>query len=1486
MNSSSSVGIKSLLDAVGNTAAHVLVNTVQLDTQVNTVDKLSDVVICAFLASQPNSPQLSHEDLEQIHPNDIDEMDLRWQMAMLTMRARRIGVIRQKKDLTMHSWLTHLQFMTQRKFHASKPDLSYTGLDEFVVKPVIENKSSEEETKAVRKNPDALIIEETEAVNTACYVENRVFVVKPHNKTPYELFHGKFDGKADEGFFVRYSLNCKAFKVFNSRTRIVEENLHIRFSKSTPNIVGSRLDWLFDIDILTRTMNYEPIVAGIQSNGFEDDGFKPLSYDRKKIDEDPRQESECKDQENQDNVNSTNTINAASTNGVNVVGENISIKLSFDPNMPSLQEIGIFDFSNDDEDDDAVAGMKNLDTTIQVSHTLTTRIHKDHPHDQVIGYLHSATQIRNMSKNLKEHGFDFVIYQMDVKSTFLYGKIEEEVLYVNHQDLKIQTFLIESTRLKKHCMDYIKLLEHSMKPCQHIYCTMDFKEEKMTRPCSSKGTKSSVVSAAKLPILNPNEFDIWKMRIEQYFLMTDYSLWEVILNGDSPVPTRIVNGVVQPNKHQLKFNSHKDAKTLMEAIEKRFGGNTETKKVQKTLLKQQFENFFGSSSQGFDQIHDRLQKFVSQLEIHGTDLEDKSLDDLFNNLKIYESKVKHSSSLGTESHNLAFVSSTLADSTNDLVSAAVNVSAIGTKLSASTLPNVDSLSNAVIYSFFASQSSSPQLDNEDLKQIDVDDLAEIDLKWQMAMLTMRARRFLQKTGRNLGANGPTSMGFDMCDGTGTYDWSYQAEEEPTNFALMAFTSFSSNSSSDNKVSSCSKACSKAYSQLQTQYDTLTENFRKSQFDVMSYQIGLESVEARLLVYKQYESVLEENIKLPNIEVQVRDTALTTLRQKLDTTKKERDDLNMKFVPSGGYHVIPPPITGTFMPPKPNLVFHTPHSDKNEHLAFNVQLSPTKPEQDLSSRPSEPIIKDWVSDSEEDDMLRSNPHSKGSRKTKKACFVCKSVDYLIKDRDFHARKLAQRTYASRDIHKKYAPVNHSKFPLHKVSAAAPPKSQSVLTTADRTSLMEDMLPLEVTPRVELKFNLFSVSQICDKKNSVLFIKTECLVLSSDFKLPNPSQVLLRVPRENNMYNVNLKNIIPSGDLTCLFAKATLDESNLWHRRLGHVNLKTINKLVKGNIIRGLPSKVFTNDNSRVACKKGKQHRASCKYKTVFFLASKDETPPVLETFIIGLENLLSLKVKIIRCDNGTEFKIFDLNQLCGLKGIKREFSVPRTPQQNGIAERKNRTLIEAARTLLADSLLHIPFWAEVVNTACYVQNRVLVTKPPNKTPYELLHGKFQGKVDEEFLVGYSVCSSGLAWLFDIDSLSQTMNYHPIIAENQTNYNAGFQDTEKAGEEGTQTYVLFPVLSDGSTNSQNNNKDAFVDGKEHDDDIQKSVSPDIHSSSSGAQTRKQGNKTEHKDKGKSPIVTIIGFRDLNAKFEECNNNSSNEVNAASSSVSTVG
>ncbi|GJR88610.1 putative ribonuclease H-like domain-containing protein, partial [Tanacetum coccineum] len=372
--------------------------------------------------------------------------------------------------------------------------------------------------------------------------------------------------------------------------------------------------------------------------------------------------------------------------------------------------------------------------------------------------------------------------------------------------------------------------------------------------------------------------------------------------------------------------------------------------------------------------------------------------------------------------------------------------------------------------------------------------------------------------------------------------------------------------------------------------------------------------------------------------------------------------------------------------------------------------------------------------------------------------------------------------------------------------------------------------------ELKYNLFSVSQIYDKKNNVLFTNTECLVLSSDFKRLDESQVLLRIPRKDNIYSVDLKSVVPTKGLTCLFAKDTIDESNLWHRRLGRTNFKNMNKLVRGNLVRCLPSKIFENDHSCVACQKRKQYKASCKAKLVnsiskplhmlhmallgltnvkslmkksyclvvtddfsrfswvFFLATKDETSRILKTFITEIENQLDHKVKVIRSDNGTEFKNSVMNQFCEIKGIKREFSVARTPQQNGVAKRRNRTLIEAARTILVYSKLPTTFWAEAVNTACYVLNRVLVIKPHNKTYYELIRGrtllidfikpfgcpvtilntrdhlgKFDGKVDEGFLLG-----NGPDWLFDVDSLTISMNYVPVVAGTQPNGIAGTRD----------------------------------------------------------------------------------------------------------------
>nr|GEY53652.1 ribonuclease H-like domain-containing protein [Tanacetum cinerariifolium] len=488
-----------------------------------------------------------------------------------------------------------------------------------------------------------------------------------------------------------------------------------------------------------------------------------------------------------------------------------------------------------------------------------------------------------------------------------------------------------------------------------------------------------VVFAAKLPIRNPNEFDLWKMRIKQYFLMTDYSLWEVILNGDSPAPTRVIEGVVQtvaptiakqrlvrknelkargtllmalPDKHHLKFNIHKDAKTLMEAIEQRFMIGCRSLSVSLKFLKNLSQE-------------DINLKFLKSLPTewmthtliwrNKTDFEEQSLNDLFNSLKIYEAEVKSSFTTSTSTQNIAFVSSNT-DSTNEPVSAVASVFGASAKIPVSALPNVDSLSNAVIYSFFASQSNR----------------------------------------RNLRANRPTSIGFDMlkvecynCHKNGYFarecrspkdtrrndqaepQRNVPAKEEPTNYALMAFSSLSSSSSYN----------------------------------------------------EQNETVFEENIKLLKLDIELRDKALVVLRQKFETAEEERDDLKLKlkkfqtslknlsnllasqtndktrpgyntqvftsFMFDGdelsdsesdasfpvsltndryhsgdGYHDVPSPYTGTFMPAKPDLVFHNaPNVNKIVHTAFNVELSPTKPDTNLSHthRPSSPIIEDWVSD---------------------------------------------------------------------------------------------------------------------------------------------------------------------------------------------------------------------------------------------------------------------------------------------------------------------------------------------------------------------------------------------------------------------------------------------------------------------------------------------------------------------------------------------
>ncbi|GJU54786.1 ribonuclease H-like domain-containing protein [Tanacetum coccineum] len=352
-----------------------------------------------------------------------------------------------------------------------------------------------------------------------------------------------------------------------------------------------------------------------------------------------------------------------------------------------------------------------------------------------------------------------------------------------------------------------------------------------------------------------------------------------------------------------------------------------------------------------------------------TNLDTLSMDDLYNNLKIYETEVKWSSSLNQNSQNVAFVSSNNSGSSN--------------QAHGSNSANTNRMSDV----------------------IDADDLEEMDLKWQMAMLTMRARRFLNKNGRKISNNGSETIGFNKskvecynCHKKGHFARECRAPRENRNRepirrnVTVETTETKGSSSSDSEVSTCSKACLKSYETLKEHYDNLTKDFNKSQLHVGAYKVGLESVEARLDVYKKNEVIFEEGIKILKLDIKLRDNSLTKLRKKFEKAEKERDDLKLtlekfenssknlsklleiqvsdKFKTSVGYdsqvfisqvndkhktgkghHAVPPPYTGNFLPPKPNLIL----ADAEEYV-----FSESKPKS-----VSEPLIKDWISDSEDE-----------------------------------------------------------------------------------------------------------------------------------------------------------------------------------------------------------------------------------------------------------------------------------------------------------------------------------------------------------------------------------------------------------------------------------------------------------------------------------------------------------------------------------------
>nr|GEX56827.1 ribonuclease H-like domain-containing protein [Tanacetum cinerariifolium] len=772
------------------------------------------------------------------------------------------------------------------------------------------------------------------------------------------------------------------------------------------------------------------------------------------------------------------------------------------------------------------------------------------------------------------------------------------------------------------------------------------------------------------------------------------------------------------DEHLARLYRIKDAKTLWVAIKTRFG-------------------------EGLDKGYDRFQRLLSLLEIHGAGvptedanqkflrslpsawsnislitrnkpgIDNLDIDDLYNNLKVYEADIKASSGSSSNSQIVVFVFAKSTSIINELNTAY-------------------SVSTATCHSSQA-QGSSTYADELIGRDNGKRPVKEEDEK---AMV--------------------------VHDGLGTYDWSYQVEEEATDIALMAFTSNPSSSSSLNSK---------------------REKLRKANLEIVVYQYGLESIEGQLRVHQQNEVIYEEKIGVLEYDVKDKSNLLKYTQKQLDETLREKEYLKAKlkkFETSSKNltKLLDSQISEKVKTGLDDSIYKFKISKTVTSLTKDDKDAPETStacvEMPKENRSNAPLIQDWDTDSDNDSVFRpkhiptkidfvkageSVKHVKLVKSVKPVKPV-KTAEQTEKSKNFSSspkiewlkKSVLPNNVGKRNGHKESRPVwnnvqriNHqNKFAPTAVfttseripvSAAKPKVAAStsaakpvntagpkqshiheeiqlkelILLGQKQLVLLNEMGLLLLRPQQgypqqalknkeivdsgcsrhmtgnkaylvdyqeindggfvafgssrckitgkdkirtekldfddvsfvnELQFNLFFVSQIFDKKNRVLFTEIECLVLSPNFKLLDESQVLLRIPKQSNMYSFDLQNVVPSGDLTSLFAKAFIDESNLWHRRLGYVNFKNMNKLVKGNLVRG----------------------------------------------------------------------------------IKREYSNARTSQQNEVAERKNRTLIEAARTMLADSLLPIIFWVQAVNIACYVLNRALVTKSHNKTPYELLNGR--------------------------------------------------------------------------------------------------------------------------------------------------------------------
>ncbi|GJV16848.1 putative ribonuclease H-like domain-containing protein [Tanacetum coccineum] len=1083
---------------------------------------------------------------------------------------------------------------------------------------------------------------------------------------------------------------------------------------------------------------------------------------------------------------------------------------------------------------------------------------------------------------------------------------------------------------------------------------------------------------AKFPYLKKDEYEVWAMKMEYWITNNDMNIWKVIQNGNSLKRTRrdrdgrvIILPPMTADEHIAVQKESKARTTLLQSIPDDHVADFHYMDDARDIWNAVKARI--SESEGLHKGYDRMQKILSQLNQLKAKPDDEDInlkflrglpsswsqvaltlktkgglelltfDDLYYKLKTLEIDIKgystHSSSQSP--NHSAFVSTT---STSKKMLYAESPSFSSSTYSAPSSSKARSHNSGnvlqdVFHSFVAESEPEQQVAYEDFEQIDKLDLEEMDIKWQMAMLSVRVNKFEKKAGRKIEFDKKEAASVSTSESEAKIESNIGTPiQEP--IVVKDLPSFSCNSSKKNKNTSRTSCNKNGYPQREQMWDNAT---RTNQVPAARQ----EPVCTARPTQVPTGGPVQLPVDRPNMPAQV-STGKQNRHHPVHTGRR-----NFSSVTSGWWqrtarpmaHLLTPTSSyfQTFTPFEPpvhykqmhydgdgwataakpsigyscktyrNKMYKVPKNNDGSHTSTwpkfldpslyqitltwtslqrsgnKVSIPAARPNQVNAGRPK-PVSTSRPKPVSTGKQNRPPPVHAGRRNSSSVTsgwwqsttrpmtnLPTPTSSYFQTSTPFGPHVYYNQMHYGWDGMGKMAVKALSRLflevNLHTYAGdegiVDSGCSRSMTGNKERLDNFQSLKGGKVTfgggegritgkgtirtPKLDFEnvyyvkehqqFNLFSVSQICDKKNRVLFTYIDCLVLSNDFKLPVESMVLLRVPRKHNLYTFNLNNLAPKENLACLVAKASSDEAVKWHRRMGHVNYKNMNKLVKDNLVRGLPPKLFKNDHTCVACCKGKQHKATYKAITVvssiseplqllhidlfgptsirsidhkyyclvitddysrfcwvFFLETKDETYPILKDFISLVENQLNKKVKAIRCDNGTKFKNAKLIELYEEKGIKRDYSNARTPQQNGVAERKNRTLIEAARTMLADSKLPNMFWTKAVSTTCYVLNRVLITNPYNKTPYALLTGKtpsisyfkpfrchvtilntsdhlgkFDGKADEGYLVGYSASNrayKGISheWSFDLDYLTDSLGYN----RDKANQSAGTQD----------------------------------------------------------------------------------------------------------------